>query len=180
MPLNYGGLPLTNINKKSLLYTAVFLLGICLGEQNIASEINNEANKPAKKLPSQACNIPADAFSELPTEVLDGTDVADISSFKPSNISGVSFQTEMGSATIEIDVQALNGFYKIQHTYKEPDLENLITNYDNLCVKNSHLYGENVRGIFTEKGILWLELKSKHDFISPDLWIYLEKKAFPM
>jgi hypothetical protein len=37
------------------------------------------------------------------------------------------------------------------------------------------LYGERVRGIFTEKGILWLELNSDIEFISSDLWIYLEK-----
>lgn len=160
---------MTNIN----LYAAIFLLGICLSEQNIAREIINEANSPEKKLLTQTCNIPADAFSNLPTEVLDGTDVADLGNFKVTDISGVKFYTEMGGASIEIDIQALNGLYKIQRIYKEPDLENLITNYDTLCVKEGRLYGENVRGIFIEKGILWLELKSKHEFISPDLWIYL-------
>jgi hypothetical protein len=175
LPLNYGGLPLTNINKKSLLYAAVFLLGGCLNEQNIAGEINNEANNPAKKIPDQTCNIPKDAFSKLPTEVLDGTDVADLSSFKPANISGVHFHAEIGGANIEIDAQVLNELYKIQRIYKEPDLENIVTNYNNLCVKEGRLYGENVRGIFTEKGILWLELKSGNEFISSDLWIYLEK-----
>lgn|GEM_PF-7040871 len=162
---------MTNINKKSLLYVAVFLLGGCLNEQNIAGEINN----PATKSPTQTCNIPADAFSKLPTEVLDGTDVADLGSFKPTDISGIHFHTEIGGANIEIDAQALNGLYKIQRIYKEPDLEKIVTNYNNLCVKEGRLYGENVRGIFTEKGILWLELKSGHEFISPDLWIYLEQ-----
>lgn len=167
---------MTNINKKSLLYASVFLLGGCLNEQNIAGEINNEANSPAKKIPTQTCNIPTDAFSKLPTEVLDGTDVADLSSFKPANSSGKHFNTEMGGASIEISAQALNGLYKIQRIYKEPDLENIVTNYNNLCVKEGRLYGENVRGIFTEKGILWLELKSGNEFISSDLWIYLEQK----
>lgn len=157
-----------NINKKSLLCTAVVLLGGCFNEQNQAVEIINAP-------PTQACNIPADAFSTLPTDVLDETDVADLSSFKPADISGLHFHTEMGGASIEIDVQAVNGLYKVQRIYKEPDLENIITNYNNLCVKEGRLHGENVRGIFTEKGILWLELKSGHEFISPDLWIYLEQ-----
>lgn len=175
MPLNYGGLPLININKKSLLYAAVFLLGGCLNEPNIAGEINNEAISSAKKNPIQTCNIPVDAFSKLPTDVLYGTDVADLSSFKPVNFSGVSFQTEIGGASIEINAQALNGRYNIKRIYKEPDVENIITNYNNLCIKEGRLYGEHVRGIFTEKGILWLELKSGNEFISSDLWIYLEQ-----
>ena len=167
---------MTKTNKMSSLYMAIFLVSSCLSKQNIADEINNEANNQATKLSAQACNIPADAFSKLPTEVLDGTDVADIGSFKTADISGVHFYTEMGGASIEIDTQALNGLYKIQRIYKEPDLESITTNYNNLCVKEGRLYGENVRGIFAEKGILWLELKSGHEFIAPDLWIYLEKK----
>jgi hypothetical protein len=174
--LNYGGLLLTNINKMSLLYMAVFLLSSCLSEQNIAGEIPSKTNSPATKLPTPACEIPADAFSKLPTEVLDGTNVVDLDSFKPADISGVLFQADMGGASIEINVQALNWLYKVKRTYNEPDLESIVTNYNNLCVKEGRLYGENVRGIFTEKGILWLELKSGHDFISSDFWIYLEQK----
>ncbi|WP_151057156.1 hypothetical protein [Cellvibrio sp. KY-YJ-3] len=166
---------MSNINKKNLLYMAAFLLGGCINEHNIASEIKNEVGSTAKILVPKTCNIPTDAFKKLPTEVLDGTDVVEISSFKSSTISGSHFHTEMGGSTIKIDVQTLTDQYQITRIYKEPDLQDMTSNYKNLCINAEHLYGEHVRGVFTEKGILWLELKSDIEFISPDMWIYLEK-----
>lgn len=160
------------MNKKAVLYTGAFLLSGCINAQNIPSENKTEAGT----LPNTTCSIPADAFNQLPSEVLVGTDVVDISSFKPTDMSGIRFHTEMGGSSLEIYTQALAKNQKIQRIYKEPDLENINVTYSDLCLKAGYLYGESVRGIFTKKGILWLELKSGHEFISSDLWIYLEKQ----
>lgn len=161
-----------NINKKGLLCLSAFLLGSCLNNHNIASE----ATKPTTEMPpTQDCKIPTNAFSQLPTDVLDGTEVIHINNFKPVNISGTHFRAETGGADINLDLQALSGHYKVQRNYSEPGVENTAYTFDQLCIKEGRLYGEMVRGIFTEKGILWLELNSANEFISPDLWIYLEK-----
>lgn len=161
------------INRKVALYAAIFLLGGCLNEQNMASETTGLTNKPTKVLSTQTCNIPVDAFKKLPAEVLDGTNVVNIDNFKPTNNTSLRFYSDIGGASIEIDSQLLNEQHKIQRSYKEPGLENSIKEYKNLCVKAGYLYGENVRGIFTKKGILWLELASDNEFISSDLWIFL-------
>ncbi|WP_062065245.1 hypothetical protein [Cellvibrio sp. OA-2007] len=160
-----------NINQKSVLCAAIFLLGGCLNNHNVASETNT----PAKEIPVQNCRIPTNAFSQLPTDVLDGTEVVHISNFKPAIMSATHFNIEIGGANINIDVQALGGHHKAQRNYIEPGLENSTSTFDQLCIKEDRLYGETVRGIFTEKGILWLELNSENEFISSDLWIYLEK-----
>lgn len=154
-----------------MLCAAIFLLGGCLNNHNVAGEANN----PTKKMPVQNCKIPTDAFSQLPTDVLDGTEVVHINNFKPVIISSGHFHTETGGADISIDVKALSGHYKVQRNYSEPTLGNSASTFDQLCINESYLYGEKVRGIFTEKGILWLELNSDIEFISSDLWIYLEK-----
>jgi hypothetical protein len=165
---------LSNINKKSLLYTAIFLLGGCLNEQNMADEAKADKHNSATTPRTQTCNIPENAFNELPTEILDGTDVVDISNFKPADAPGNHFYKEIGGASLEIDTKPQNGIYTIQRIYREPGMENSIATYNNLCMNKSYLYGENIRGIFTENGILWLELESRHEFIPADLWIYLE------
>lgn len=163
------------INKKKILYMAAFLLGGCINAKNVASEINNEVDSPTKNLAPKACKIPADAFVKLPTEVLDGTDLVDIGSFKVSSLSGSHFHTEMGGASLAIDIKTLNDFYHLERTYKEPGLTAMTSKYENVCVKAGHLYGKNIRGMFTENGILLLELKPDLEFISPDMWVYLEK-----
>lgn len=160
-----------NINKKSWLCIAVFLLGGCLNNYNVASD----TAKPTTEVPTQDCNTPKNAFSQLPTDVLDGTEVIHIHKFNPANAPSTRFHAEIGGAAISLDVQALSDSYKAQRNYSEPDAENSTSTFDHLCIKESYLYGETVRGIFTEKGILWLELNSELEFISPDLWIYLEK-----
>jgi hypothetical protein len=162
---------LINFNRQGLLYSTIFLLGGCLNTPHVASE----ANSPAQVASTQNCEIPADAFNQLPIDVLDGTDVIAIKEFKPASISGAYFQTEIGGANITINLQTLNDHYKTLRKYSEPDIENTTTAFDQLCIDESYLYGERVRGIFTEKGILWLELNSDIEFISSDLWIYLEK-----
>lgn len=162
---------MVNINQQGLLYSALFLLCGCLNTPNVASE----ANYSAKEKPTQRCKVPADAFNQLPTDVLDGTNVIAINKFQPANISGTHFKTETGGANITINMQTLNGQHKIQRNYSESDIKKTSTNFNQICINDSYLYGENVRGIFTEKGILWLELKSEIEFIPSDLWIYLEK-----
>ncbi len=164
---------MSKINRKVALYSAILLLGGCLNERNMASEAIGMTDKPETTLSAQTCNIPSDAFKQLPTDVLDGTDVVSINNFRPAANAGLRFSTEVGGARIEIDSQLLNEQHKIQRTYEEPGLERLSKEYKNLCVKSGHLYGENVRGIFTEKGVLWLEIESGNEFISPDLWIFL-------
>ena len=164
---------MSKINRKVAFYAAIFLLGGCLNEHNMASETTGSTGKSAKTLPSHVCNIPVDAFKHLPTEVLDGTDVVDINNFKPISNTGPRFYSDIGGASMEIDSQLLNEQHKIHRIYKEPGMKNLTKEYKNLCVKSGYLYGESVRGIFTEKGILWLELASDNEFISPDYWIFL-------
>lgn len=160
-----------NINQQGLLYSVLFLLCGCLNTPIVASEVNH----PAKDTLTKRCKVPANAFNQLPSNVLDGTNVIAINKFQPANISGTNFKTETGGASITISMQTLNGTHRIERNYSEPGTEKISTSFSQLCINDSYLYGENVRGIFTEKGILWLELKSEIEFIPSELWIYLEK-----
>lgn len=160
--------------KKQLLYLATFLLVGCLNEANMAGELAQKAEASPEKPRASICTIPTTAFKNLPTEVLDGTDVTDLKIFQPTDMSGTYFQTEMGGADLVINIQASNNGHVVQRVYIEPGEEKQVANYKNLCISDGLLYGPNIRGIFTKDGLLWLELDSKQEFITPDLWIYTQ------
>lgn len=160
------------MRKLSPLSCAVFLLAGCLNESNIAGELQ-EHNTTISR--SEACAIPADAFKTLPTDVLSGTDVVTFDTFQRKQNSSKHFHTDTGGAQIELFLEADGSKFEATRTYREPGLENTATRYTNLCIEAGHIYGNTVRGMFTENGILWLELQSNNEFIAPDLWLYMEK-----
>lgn len=147
------------------MYTAVFLLGGCINNQNLADESGKTTAN------TSSCTIPENAFKQLPVEVLSGTDVVDINGFQTEHLVHIGrFKAEMGGAIIEINIPTAKQAHR---TYKEPETKDSSKTYTNLCIKSGYVYGQDIRGIFTKKGLLWLELQSGHEFITSDLWIHL-------
>lgn len=139
-----------------------------MNHKNLADE-TSEKKIPLPNLNS--CSIPDNAFSKLPTDVLSGTDVIDIKHFIPNPVVSIGqFNAEVGGAYMKIHVSSRN---QIRRVYQEPSIKDISKIYTDLCIKSGYIYGEDVRGIFTTKGLLWLELKSGHESITPDLWTQL-------
>lgn len=173
LKIDYGGLTLHHFRKYSA-YTAFFLLAGCLNEENVAQEVTK--NSLSNVVTPSTCTISTDAFTKLPAEVLYGTEVVDLKTFKKSQIVNHHFQTETGGSIVTLDINFQANNPSIKRSYKEPDIAEDIANYKNVCIDGEYIFGKDVRGIFTEQGILWLELNSKNDFISSDLWIYMDKQ----
>ena len=148
----------------------VLLFGGCINNQNFAGE--TQSAKALTATDTVACNIPDGAFSNLPSDVVIGTDVDTINHFKTVASPNSHFRGDLGGATMEVDI---SGMEKAVRTYNEPGENKSLKTYQKICVNSGRLYGENVRGLFTEKGILWLEMKSDQEFISADMWFFLEK-----
>lgn len=160
---------MSKFNKKTLIYIALFVLGGCLNNPNLANEASTATSRPSQA--SLPCTIPENAFNQLPLEVLSGTEVIEAKSFTQDSTALIGhFHAEMGGAQMKL---TLTRDLKVQRTYEEPGTPKISKTYTNLCIKSGYLYGQNIRGIFTENGILWLEIESGHEFITSDLWTFL-------
>lgn len=151
------------------------LIGVLfvLFSMNACSEQSLSADK------ASSCLIPKGAFDALPQDVLFGTDLAPVDSFKLSGETqslSATYHMEMGGATVSIDVSEVEGSISINRKYTEPGMPAEAKRYGSLCWNGSLLYGNTVRGKLTESGLLWLELESEHDFIPADFWMLLSEK----
>ncbi len=158
--------------KKYFPYVGFFLLAGCLNDVNVAGELSSKA----KLEPLPKCYIPREVFNDLPEVVLQGVDTADLKSFEFSESSHRSYRSEIGGAIIQLELIPVNNFYTIKRSYKEPGEADVNAIYEQVCINDKYIFGSDTRGLFTKNGILWLELNSGNEFISSDLWIYMDKK----
>lgn len=121
------------------------------------------------------CDSSPSNFQKLPTDVLLGSDLAHINTFKLAPRLHSKFQSETGGAMIALEIQSHNDQYIIKRTYTEAGAAPMVTTWENICVNKQYIFGNNIRGKMTEDGLLWLELKSDIEFISPDIWVFLNK-----
>lgn len=161
------------MRKLNPLSFAVLLLAGCLNQSNIAGE--SRVDNAPTSAPTPTCTIPADAFKNLPTDVLIGTDIATFDTFQRANAAGHHFQTDTGGSQLDLFLQQGKSPSEARRSYKEPGAKDMTARFNNLCIGNGYIYGATVRGMFTKNGILWLELQSNNEFITPDLWFYMEK-----
>lgn len=151
---------------------AMFLLATCMNVSALADE--SKANH-VTRAQSPACRIPTNAFKNLPAEVLSGTEIISFITFKQTGLLGKHYQTDTGGSQIGLYLQTSESRYEATRTYTESGEDALTARYEDLCINAAYIYGDSVRGVLTENGLLWLELESGNEFITPDLWIRLEK-----
>lgn len=121
------------------------------------------------------CQSVSTAFSNLPSEVLIGTDVSALESFASGKFSAGTYHAENGGAELRLTIRETEEGLTAQRNYIEPGLASKTKIYTNLCLEDEFLYGDFVHVKFVKDGLLWLELKPDNDFIPTDLWFYLEK-----
>lgn len=137
----------------------------------------SESPRESTVVETTACTIPEDAFFNLPQDVLAGTDVLPLADFKPvASTEKRSFISEMGGAVLQLNIEYdSNKQLAVVREYVEPGMPAETKRYAGLCINQGRIYGPDVRGIFFQDGLLWLELNSGNGFIPPDLWVLLQQ-----
>ena len=122
---------------------------------------------------TNGCTIPDNSFANLTENVLIGTDVDQIKNVKIGTERVGQFSLDMGGAIIEVNIEKSKTGYTATRSYNEPGASPNNKTYTELCIKNGLIYGKTIRGQFTQDSLLWLELNSDNEFISPELWMVL-------
>lgn len=102
-------------------------------------------------------------------------DLAPLSTFETLPINSGQFRAETGGAIIKVEVEQIQGEYKISRSYSEPGIQANLKNYTAICLDQHLIYTDTMAMSLSSEGLLWLELDSGHEFISPNLWLLLNK-----
>ena len=158
--------------KCCIAYLSIYITACSADNQQSSSEPLRET----KKVAVATCTIPEEAFTNLPEDVLAGTEVLPLDDFETiAPTEKQSFMSEMGGAVLQLDIERDSKTkIAIVRKYAEPGMPAESKHYTDLCINESRIYGPGVRGIFVHEGLLWLELNSGNDFISPDLWVLMQ------
>lgn len=149
-------------------------LGFADSQQNPPVTSNQFVTRNVK-----SCSVPPRSFSNLPQEVIIGTDVFPITNFEAvvENEKRWAFQAEMGGAVLQLNIEYdSKKQLAVVREYVEPGMPAETKRYAGLCINQGRIYGPGVRGIFVQDGLLWLELNSGNGFIPPDLWIQMQQQ----
>ncbi len=147
------------ILKAFLVLSLLFFNSVC------AAKTENE--KP--------CKDSFKSFQNLPDEVLVGTDIFQLTTFKASQQSlQKKYVAEMGGAILEIRITTSANKKMVTRIFQEPDEAENIRKFSPLCQKNEFIRAGNMYGKLVEAGILILEKNSEHSTIPDDLWIYYQ------
>ena len=120
--------------------------------------------------PSQ-CEALYSEVSERPSDVLVGTDVADLSSFKESDaeLSG-EYSAELGGATVTVSVTP----NALTRTFQEPGTDPDQRTFQPVCRSGSELIADGMIARRVSEGLLYLEPSSDVGGIPADLWMLLD------
>lgn len=148
---------------------------IDITSRNDKPTVNAKESRDSRLLKNLNCQSVSTAISNLPSEVLIGTDVSVLESFASGKYSVGTYHAENGGAELRLTIRETEEGLIAQRNYIEPGLAEKTKVYSNLCLEDEFLYGDFLRVKFVEDGLLWLELKQDNDLIPTDLWFYLEK-----
>lgn len=125
----------------------------------------------------KTCEVNFSTFKGLPTEVLFGTNIVDISSFKNSLPALKNeYAAEMGGAELAIYVTQKGNGITFKRTFQEPGGPVDVREYSPVCIVDYRLSAANLKGKFVKDGLLILEEKPNIDGIPDNLWIFYKSK----
>lgn len=116
-------------------------------------------------------------FKNSPKNVLVGTDVQLLSSFKlAGNISAEKYVAEMGGAILSIEIIENEKSLKITRIFQEPGLPKENKSYEFNKTNKSYINHSEILLAKVKSGILLLEKKSGSFGIPTDMWVLYTKK----
>lgn len=143
------------------------ILGLALLALSACStaEVPPEGSQPTK------CGALYPEILSQPSDVLVGTDIMGLTSFKYSNaeLTG-AYQAELGGATVTVSVSD----NALTRTFQEPGTEPDRRTFQAVCLSGSQLIAEGMGARRVSEGLLYLEPSSDIGGIPSDLWILLD------
>ena len=143
-----------------ILGLALFALSACS-----TAEVPTEGSQPTK------CEALYPEILGQPSDVLVGTDIADLTSFKVSDaeLTG-TYQAELGGATVTVSVSDNS----LTRTFQEPGTEPNQRTSQPVCLSGSQLIAESMVARRVSEGLLYLESAPDIGGIPANLWILLD------
>lgn len=141
---------------------SLFALSACT-----TADVSSNAHQPAQ------CEALSSEASDLPADVLVGTDIAELTSFKDSDadITG-EYQAELGGATVSVSVASDS----LTRTFQEPDADPDRRTFHSTCISGSDLIAEGMVARRVSEGLLYLEPSSDVGGMPDSLWLLLEAR----
>lgn len=113
------------------------------------------------------------SLSGLPSLVLVGTDVVELSTFNLGlRELSETYQAEMGGASLGLTVSDQSKKKIITRTFKEPGENQLTSVFYPVCQSEELILAGDLKGKIVEEGLLVLEQKAEVEGIPSDLWIF--------
>jgi hypothetical protein len=142
---------------------AAIIISISFGCSGEIKEINKNIS----------CEAEPNLASNLPTQVLDSTDIVDISTFttSPKTLEG-DYQTEIGGAVLTLTIKLTSSSWVINRTFQEPGEKTVSRDYQPTCISNKLIYSDGLVGKSVNGGILIFESKPNTEGIPDNLWIF--------
>lgn len=142
-------------------------------QHEVSKLVIPETSTPSEPVGLGGCVIPADAFNNLPTTVLSGSDTLEIKDFTPAEIRYGAFASESNAAKLHVMLTRTNTAGLANRSFTQADDKLSRHLHENLCVQNHFIYGDGLRAQATNAGLLWLELNNRDSSISSDSWTLL-------
>ena len=129
----------------------------------------------ALALPSKTCSANEQFLPPLPDWVLRGKNIQPFSLFKPSPEKGRTYMTEIGGATLLIDVRQQGKIVNINRHYLSGNGQSTTEHYQHACESGGHFYADQFTGIYLDNGLLFLEQESSVQGIPENMWVYYDR-----
>lgn len=127
--------------------------------------------------PKSACEVTFSTFDGLPTQVLVGTDIENIASFKASSsaLEG-AYHTDIGGAVLTIHIIQTEKGRTLKRIFMEPGKPEDAHDYFPVCISDGRLSADKLKGKIVEDGLLILEEQPDVEGIPDNLWIFYKRK----
>ncbi|MEJ2608954.1 MAG: hypothetical protein P8179_02460 [Candidatus Thiodiazotropha sp.] len=121
-----------------------------------------------------SCESESNLVDSLPTQVLDGTDIIDISIFiTSSKVLEGDYQAEIGGAILTLTTKLTSSnSWVINRTFQEPGEKKVSRDFHLACISKGWIYSDSLVGKSVNGGILIFERKVNTEGIPDNLWIF--------
>lgn len=144
--------------------SGVFGLALLSLSACAAADVSSDASQPSR------CEALYPEVSDRPSEVLVGSDIAGLASFRASDVgfSGV-YHAELGGATITVSVSDES----LTRTFQEPGTGPKQRTFHPVCRTGSEMINDSMVARRVSEGLLYLEPASDIGGLPADLWLLL-------